>query len=299
MPRYLDPKSDLVFKKIFGHHPNVLQDFLNAILPLPPDCVIESLIYLPSESVPEITALKYSIVDVRCFDNHGRHFIVEMQLQWTSDFIKRMLFNTATTYARQLKKGKGYEHLSPVYGVALLDTTFSQEQEWFHHYRMTNAHDESKSLEDIQLVLIELPKFKPTSITTKRATVLWLRFLKEINEKTEVVDPSFLEVDSIKEAISLLEIASYSEAELLAYDKSWDAVSSERTLFSGKYKEGLAQGLAQGEAKGLAQGEAKGKEEEKKRFVISMHRSGLPLEQIAQIAELSQNQVHCIIELLP
>lgn len=291
MPRYLDPKSDLVFKKIFGHHPNVLQDFLNAILPLPPDCVIESLIYLPSESVPEITALKYSIVDVRCFDNHGRHFIVEMQLQWTSDFIKRMLFNTATTYARQLKKGKSYEHLSPVYGVALLDTTFSQEKEWFHHYRMSNAHDESKSLEDIQLVLIELPKFKPTSITTKRATVLWLRFLKEINEKTEVVDPSFLEVDSIKEAISLLEIASYSEAELLAYDKSWDAVSSERTLFSGKYKEGLAQGLAQGEAKG--------KEEEKNRFVISMHRSGLPLEQIAQIAELSQNQVHCIIELLP
>ncbi|MFZ4115177.1 MAG: Rpn family recombination-promoting nuclease/putative transposase [Chthoniobacterales bacterium] len=282
MPRYLDPKSDLVFKKIFGHHPDLLQDFLNAILPLPPDCVIESLTYLPSESVPEIAVLKYSIVDVRCLDNHGRHFIVEMQLQWTSDFIKRMLFNTATTYARQLKKGKSYEHLSPVYGVALLDATFSQEQEWFHHYRMANAHDGTKSLDDIQLVLIELPKFKPTSITAKRVTVLWLRFLKEINEKTEVIDPSLFEVDTIKEAISLLEIASYSEAELLAYDKSWDAVSSERTLFSGKYKEGLA----------------KGKEEEKKRLVISMHRSGLPIEQICQIAEVSQDQVQCIIEVL-
>ena len=43
MARYLDPKSDLVFKKIFGEHPNLLKDFLNAILPLPQDCTIESL----------------------------------------------------------------------------------------------------------------------------------------------------------------------------------------------------------------------------------------------------------------
>ena len=105
MPRYLDPKSDLVFKKIFGEHPSLLKDFLNAILPLPQDCVIESLTYLQPENVPELPAFKNSIVDVRCLDNHGRHFIVEMQLQWTGDFIKRMLFNTATTYARQLKKG--------------------------------------------------------------------------------------------------------------------------------------------------------------------------------------------------
>jgi predicted transposase/invertase (TIGR01784 family) len=280
MARYLDPKSDLVFKKIFGHHPNLLQDFLNAILPLPEDCFIESLVYLQPEHVPDIPALKSSIVDVRCLDNHGRYFIVEVQLQWTSDFIKRMLFNTATTYARQLKKGKNYEHLSPVYGVALLDATFSQDQEWFHHYQMTNVHDGSKSLEDIQLILIELPKFKPTSITAKKVTVLWLRFLKEIDEKTEIIDPSFLEIDSIKEALSLLEVSSYTEAELLFYDKSWDAVSSERTLLSGKYKEGKAEGKA----------------EERKKFVKSMYYSGFTIEKISQIAELSQEQVQNIIE---
>jgi len=30
---YLDPKHDLVFKKVFGHA-NLLQSFLNALLPL-------------------------------------------------------------------------------------------------------------------------------------------------------------------------------------------------------------------------------------------------------------------------
>jgi len=284
MPRYLNPKSDLIFKKIFGQHPHLLQDFLNAILPLPDDCTIESLTYLQAEHVPDIPAFKNSIVDVRCLDNHGRRFIVEVQLQWTPDFMKRMLFNTTTTYARQLKKGEDYQHLSPVYGVALLDATFSQEQEWFHHYRMTNVQDGSKSLEDIQLVLIELPKFKPTNITAKRITVLWLRFLNEINEETKSVDPSFLEVDSIKEAISLLEIASYNEAELLEYDKSWDAVSSEKTLLRGKYAEGEAQGIV------------KGKEEERKKLITSIHLSGLPIEQIAKITQLSQGEIKRIIE---
>jgi hypothetical protein len=323
MPRYLDPKTDVVFKKIFGNHPELLKSFLNAVLPLPEDCIIESLTYLPSESTPEIAGLKYSIVDVRCFDNHGRHFIVEMQLQWTVDFIKRMLYNTAATYTRQLLrlpskladadevqgasgaqtrsvqevledastgatqqfvatvefskksiKGEEYKKLSPVYGLALLNERFDKGQEWFHHYRMTNVDDQSKNLEDIQLVLIELPKLKPASRAERRLAVLWLRFLKEMGEQTVDVDPSFLEVAPIKEAVSLLELASYNQAELLAYDKIWDAISSEKTLLSGKYEEGKAEGKAE--------------------IIATILRSGLSVEQVAKIVGLPQEQVEKI-----
>ena len=300
MPRYLDPKSDFIFKRIFGQHPKLLQDFLNAILPLPHDCVIESLTYLPTESIPELTSFKSSVVDVRCCDNHSRHFIVEMQLQWTSDFMKRMLFNTAATYARQLKKGEAYAELSPVYGVAVIDANFTEEQEWFHHYRMTSANDHKKNIEDIQLVLIELPKLKPTNITEKRLAILWLRFLKEINETTKTVDPSLLEVDSIKEALSLLEIVSYSEAELLAYDQSWDKVSSERTLLSGRYKEGKAEGKAEGRAEGIAEGREEGRAEgemkAKTEMVRNFHQLGISIEQIASAAKLSSHEVEKILE---
>lgn len=52
MPRYLDPKNDLVFKKIFGHHPELLKSFLNPIFPLPQDSMIESITYLCSEKDP-------------------------------------------------------------------------------------------------------------------------------------------------------------------------------------------------------------------------------------------------------
>ena len=284
MARYLDPKNDLVFKKIFGHHPELLKSFLNAILPLPEGCVIESLTYLPTEHIPEVPALKYSIVDVRCFDNRGRHFIVEMQVQWTSDFIKRMLFNTAATYVRQLEKKEQYRDLSPVYGLALLDTKFDQGEEWFHHYQMTHAVDKKKTLDDVQLVLIELPKLKPTTITEKKLAILWLRFLKEINERTQEVDSTLLSVPPIKEALHLLEIASYNEAELLAYDQRWDAVRSEKTLLSGRFAEGKAEGKAEGEARGKAEA------------IKSMHRSGLPIAQISEILKVSQDHVQKIIE---
>jgi predicted transposase/invertase (TIGR01784 family) len=292
IPRYLDPKSDLVFKKIFGQHPELLKSFLNAILPLPQDCVIESLTYLPSESVPEIAALKYSIVDVRCFDNHGRHFIVEMQLQWTTDFIKRMLYNTATTYTRQLLKGEEYDKLSPVYGLAILNESFNKDPEWFHHYRMTNVHDGNKRLEDIQLVLIELPKLKLTSRSEKRLAILWLRFLKEMGEQTVEVDPLFLEVAPIKEAVSLLETASYDQAELMVYDKIWDSISSEKTLFSGKYKEGRAEGRVEGLAEGIAKGKLEGMAE----IILNMHYLGISLQEIARISKLELKEVETLIK---
>jgi len=291
MARYLDPKSDLVFKKIFGNHPELLKSFLNAILPLPPDCIIESLVYLPSESAPVIHSFKYSIVDVRCLDNHGRYFIVEMQINWTKDFMQRMVYNAAATYVHQLKIGDDYKKLSPVYGLALINDIFEESPDWFHHFQMVKAGDENRKLEDIQIVLIELPKLKPTTLVEKKLAILWLRFLKEIENGTEKVDEAFFQVEPIKEALQLAQESSYTSEELIEYRRSWDAVSSEKTLLRGKFEDGEAKGLSKGKAEGLAEGIAKGKAE----VVLNMHRLGLPTNQISEFVKLSPKQIEIIL----
>src|SRR5579872_1250738 len=83
-PRILDPKSDIVFKKIFGQHPDLIKSFLNSILPLPEGTLIETIEYLTPEQTPRIPSMKNTIVDVKCKDQFGRYFIVEMQMQWHS-----------------------------------------------------------------------------------------------------------------------------------------------------------------------------------------------------------------------
>jgi len=80
MPRYLDPKNDLTFKRIFGEHPDLLIGFLIAVMPLSPDRLIKEVEYLPPEQVPENPGKKNSIVDVKCKDKSGQVFIIEMQM---------------------------------------------------------------------------------------------------------------------------------------------------------------------------------------------------------------------------
>src|SRR5580700_3508665 len=140
MSKYLDPKTDIVFKKIFGQHPHLLKSFLNAILPLPADGLIESLEYLSNEQVPAIPSFKYTVVDVRCTDQQGRVFIVEMQIQWTTSFMQRMLFNVSKAYVNQLDRGENYHLLQPVYGLGLINTTFDPDEDhWYHHYKIVNV----------------------------------------------------------------------------------------------------------------------------------------------------------------
>ena len=81
--KYLDPKADLTFKKIFGNHPKRLISLLNALLPLSEEEQIHEIKYLPTELVPQLEGGKNTIVDVLCTDVRGRKFCVEMQMEWS------------------------------------------------------------------------------------------------------------------------------------------------------------------------------------------------------------------------
>jgi len=243
MSRFLNPRSDVVFKKIFGQHTHLLISFLNSLLPLPPDGLITSLEYLPTEQIPNIPVLKRTIVDVKCIDQQGQIFIVEMQIEWSSFFMQRMLFGASQAYVSQLSKGEEYEYLKPVYGLGLIAENFDSESpDFYHHYKIVNVEKPSRELKGLQFVFIELQKFKPNDQSQRRLQVLWLRFMSEINEKTRTVDPDLLAVPEIREAIELSEQAVYTEAELAAYNTYWDTVSTEKTLMSEKYQKGKAEG---------------------------------------------------------
>ncbi len=109
MKKYLDPKTDLTFKKVFGEHKDLVISFMNALLPFDsPEEEIEDVEYLSPELVPVNPLWKDSVVDVRCRDARGRQFIVEMQMMWTVEYKQRVLFNASKAYVSQLHKGRSF-----------------------------------------------------------------------------------------------------------------------------------------------------------------------------------------------
>ena len=290
--RYLDPKVDLAFKRVFGEHEHLLRSFLNALLPLPDDGQIESLEYLTPEQVPELPGLfKNSIVDVKCKDARGRTFIVEMQMLWSTSFEQRILFSASQAYVKQLHAGHSYASLQPVYALALTNQVFDRATpEYYHHYQIVRQHEPRRVLEGLEFVFIELPKFAPQSRTDKRMQVKWLRFMSEVGESsdnTPDADPSWREDPDIAQALELVEAAAFSEQELEAYHIQIDKARIESTVLEDARAEGEALGMAKGKAEGKAEGEAAAKAQ----IVRAMHASGLDMAQIGQFTGLSTQQI--------
>ena len=230
--KYLDPKADLTFKKVFGEHPELVKSLLNALLPFKSkEEEITSVTYLTPEMVPQTPTRKFSIVDVRCEDALGRQFIVEMQMVWSAEFKQRVLFNASKAYVKQLNRGEDYSLLKPVYSLNLVNEVFEPElDDYYHYYHLVHEEHTDKVIDGLHLVFVELPKFTPHTFTEKKMQVLWLRYLTEIDEKTKTVPAELLANPEIAKAVSEIEESAYTEEELLGYDDFWDAVSIEKTL---------------------------------------------------------------------
>ena len=275
--KYLNPKADVTFKRIFGEHPQLVKSLLNALLPLDEGKQIESVEYAPAELVPENPGKKNSVVDVRCMETGGRHFIVEMQMNWNNEFQRRVVLNASKAVVKQLDKGEDYTLLQPVYSLNLInDVGFDAgPDEFYHDYAIVNVAHTDRIIEGLRFVFVELPKFKPQTIAEKKMAVLWLKFLTEIDENTEEVDAELLENPDTAQALQILEKSAYSEGQLYAYEYFWDAVVNERVAIEGSYK------------KGHAEGEAKGHIEDARK----MKAKGYAIEDIADITGLSSEEI--------
>lgn len=280
--KYLDPKTDLTFKKIFYKHPDLLISLLNALLPLGDDEQIESVEYLPTELVPELYLHKSSIVDVLCKDISGRKFCVEMQMEWSRSFMQRVLFNASKLYVSQAMKKDQYSELQPVYSLNLVNDIIEHDMPGtcIHNYNIVHDRDSKKVIKGLHFTYIELPKFTPHTIPEKKMAVLWLRFLTEINTNTEHVADDLKESPEINKALEELESTGFTDEEIRAYEKMLDNIRVERTLQQDSFEQGVEKGIEKGQYK------------EKLAIAHNLLSMGLPIEQVVQATGLTKEQIN-------
>jgi predicted transposase/invertase (TIGR01784 family) len=103
--KFLSPKNDVAFRKIFGTEKNkdILIHFLNDIIDFDGKKPICDVTFLKTIQDPEIKVQKTSIVDILCKDQEGNRYIVEMQVAKEKGFEKRAQFYASKAYT---SKGK-------------------------------------------------------------------------------------------------------------------------------------------------------------------------------------------------
>ncbi|MCL1942389.1 MAG: PD-(D/E)XK nuclease family transposase, partial [Candidatus Azobacteroides sp.] len=137
-----------------------------------------------------------------------------------------------------------------------------------------------KQIEGLEFVFIELPKFKPGNRAEKKLHELWLRFLTEINERTEKAPEELMENEEIREAIGYMEVGAYTKAQLVTYDKWKIDILTERSFID----DALEKGEAIGEAKNL------------KKVITNGLRAGFSVETLSTITGLTPEEVMKIRE---
>jgi predicted transposase/invertase (TIGR01784 family) len=132
--KFVDPKTDIAFKKIFGNdaHKGILIEFLNEILDF--DSPIESVSISNAYQVPKLKGLKETTLDVKATDKLKREFIVEMQVEKETAFAKRAIYDSAKAYSGQLEKAENYHTLKPVIFLGILNFNM------FEHGNVISRH---------------------------------------------------------------------------------------------------------------------------------------------------------------
>ena len=178
--KYLNPKADLTFKKVFGEHPDLVMSLLNALLPLDEGKRIEHVEYLTPEMVPENPGKKNSTIFVCCRKTDSSPFIVEIQRDWNNVFQQYVELCDTKAVVKQLGTSEDYSLLQPVYALNLInDFGFDAgPDEFYHDYAIVNVEHSDRIIEGLRFVFVELPKFKPQTIKERKMAVLeqvWLK----------------------------------------------------------------------------------------------------------------------------
>jgi predicted transposase/invertase (TIGR01784 family) len=260
-PVFADPKTDFVFKRIFGSevHKPLLIELLNALLELSGDHRIVDLKYLSSEQHVPVEELKLSLVDVKCLDQRGRHYVVEMQVLKVEGFEKRVVYNTSKAYVTQLRAGEDYPGLDDVVGVTICDFLLwpgppvpgGAPVPMLSRWRMQEQHGGALALSQVQYVFLELPKYR--SGDDPQGTIdRWAYFFREA-KNLEVVPPALSETP-YREALEVARLAGFSAGELDTYDRAKIAEQDARAALSLAERQGREEGMRRGLEKGRAEG---------------------------------------------
>ncbi|BAO99805.1 Rpn family recombination-promoting nuclease/putative transposase [Wolbachia endosymbiont of Cimex lectularius] len=305
LSKFLNPKLDLTFKKIFGteKNKNILIHFLNDILGFTGIDTIQEVEFLSTYMDPEIALDKQSIVDVLCKDSRGLRYVIEMQLARDKGFEKRAHLYAAKAYSRQVGKGGKYIDLKTVFFIAISDNAiFPEEVEYISTHNIREVKTNGHYLKDFQFVFIELPKFAKNRVEELESTIeRWCFFFKYAEDTTDEDLRNIAEKSPIiKLAYDELDKFRWNEKDLIAYEERLMDLRKEEGILAQKLddatEKGRQEGRAEGREEGIQIGHEKGRKEREIEVAKNLLKAGVSIDIIAQTTGLPKTEIAQLTE---
>lgn len=219
--RFISPKTDFAFKKIFGSSDSkeILISFLNALL-YAGESKIQDLEIIDPYSSGTAVGLKDTYLDVKAQLDTHEIVIIEMQVLSVSAFDKRVVYNAAKTYATQLKSGEGYFKLKPVIALTITDfIMFDRHDRVISKYRFKDLEDSIEyRTHELELVFVELPKFKKNLDQLEQLADKWIYFVKNAPD-LEIIPEPMQVVPELNKAMNIANRANLAVKDLEDLEK--------------------------------------------------------------------------------
>lgn len=247
MAKFINPFSDVGFKRIFGQEFSkpLLIDFLNSLLT--GEKTIVNLSFLDKEQPAVYEEDRSLIYDIYCETTDGEHIIVEMQNREQPFFKKRSVYYVSEAISRQGEKGSSWRYeIKAVYFVAFLNFRLNDIGACF---RTDVALMDMKTKElfsgDIRMTYLQLPYFWKEAGECDDNFERWIYVLKNMEALKRL---PWAAKNSVFERLSqIADISSLSKEERLKYDEGIRKYRDTLCVMEGSYMKGRQEGRQEGE----------------------------------------------------
>ncbi len=298
---------DWAIKRLLRKKANfsVLEGFLSVLLKR--EVVVQDL--LESESNRESTNSKMIVVDVLCKIDNGDLVIIEVQFFHQADYFQRILYGVSKVLSEHLKSGEKYARVKKVISVSLVYFDLGHGADYLYHGQTQfigmnksdtlrlSAYQEKafskKTPEELfpEYYLIKINNFDNVSRSPLED---WVYYFKN-SELPSTCDEKVLSLLSQQlkyDAMDTKEKQDYTK-----YSKSkviWDSTID--TAYNKGYFEGEQLGVKKGVKQGIKQGIDQGIEKTIIKTVVLAYKNKLALSVIAQIVQLSEEEIRDILK---